>query len=93
MVRGTERRVPAWELLVHTPAVFVRVASKGFAGYGTWKSVRKLEDSDGCNVGTSRAVGVSAPLSICRLQLAVINSKTALLTGGEDGGPDKGMPD
>ena len=46
--------MPAWKLLLHTPAVFVRVASKGFAGYGTWKSVRKMEDSDGCNVGTSR---------------------------------------
>jgi hypothetical protein len=29
-----ELRVPNWEELVHTPAVFVRVASKGLAGYG-----------------------------------------------------------
>ncbi len=27
-------RVPDWELLVYMPAVFVRVASKGFRGYG-----------------------------------------------------------
>jgi hypothetical protein len=33
--------VPEWELLVHTPAVFARVANKGVAGYGTWKKVRK----------------------------------------------------
>jgi hypothetical protein len=31
-------------LLVHTPAVFVRVANKEVTGYGTWKSVRKMED-------------------------------------------------
>ena len=37
------RDVPFWELLVHTPAVFVRVANKGDAGYGTWKSIRKME--------------------------------------------------
>jgi hypothetical protein len=30
---------PEWELLVYTPAVFVRVASKGLTVYGTWKSV------------------------------------------------------
>jgi hypothetical protein len=36
--------VPNWELLVYTPGVFVRVASKRLAGYGTWKSVRKMED-------------------------------------------------
>jgi hypothetical protein len=30
--------------LVHTPAVFVRAANKGVAGYGTWKSVRKMGD-------------------------------------------------
>ena len=35
--------VPEWELLVHPPAFFVRVASKGVAGYGTWKSVRRME--------------------------------------------------
>jgi len=36
--------VPLWELLVHTPAVFVRVANKGVAGYGTWKKIRNMED-------------------------------------------------
>jgi hypothetical protein len=35
-----------WELLVHTPAVFVRVANKGDAGYGTWKKIRKSEGWD-----------------------------------------------
>jgi len=30
--------VPEWELLVYTPAVFVRVAGKGLTRYGTWKS-------------------------------------------------------
>jgi hypothetical protein len=39
-VRGID---PEWELLVHTPAVFVRVPNKGLAGYGTWKSVRRME--------------------------------------------------
>jgi hypothetical protein len=39
-----ERWVPEWELLVHTPAVFVRVANKGVAGYGTWKKIRKIGD-------------------------------------------------
>jgi hypothetical protein len=29
--------IPNWELLVYTPAVFVRVANKGVTGYGTWK--------------------------------------------------------
>jgi hypothetical protein len=28
----------------HIPGVFVRVAAKGVAGYGTWKCVRKMED-------------------------------------------------
>jgi len=28
-------RVPEWELLVHPPAVFVRVATAGLTGYGT----------------------------------------------------------
>jgi hypothetical protein len=28
------------------PAVFVRVANKGLAGYGTWKSIRKMGDRD-----------------------------------------------
>jgi len=35
-----------WELLVHTTAVFVRVANKGDAGYGTWKKIRKSEGWD-----------------------------------------------
>jgi hypothetical protein len=30
--------------LVHTPAVFLRVANKEVTRYGTWKSVRKMED-------------------------------------------------
>ena len=37
------RNVPFWELLVHTPAVFVRVANKGVTGYGTWKSGEAIE--------------------------------------------------
>ncbi len=35
-------RVPEWKLLVHTPAVFVRVATAGLTGYGTWKNVRRM---------------------------------------------------
>jgi hypothetical protein len=35
-------RGPEWELLVYTPAVFVRVANAGLTGCGTWKSVRKM---------------------------------------------------
>jgi len=38
--------VPEWELLVHTPAVFVRVANTEVTGYGTWKSVRKTGDRE-----------------------------------------------
>src|SRR5260370_439121 len=34
--------VPEWELLVHTPAVFVRAANTGLTGYGTWKRVRRM---------------------------------------------------
>jgi hypothetical protein len=41
---GVSRDVPIWELLVYTPAVFVRVANKGVAGYGTWKKIRKMGD-------------------------------------------------
>jgi len=37
-------RVPNREELVYTPAVLVRVASKGLAGYRTWKKVRKMGD-------------------------------------------------
>jgi hypothetical protein len=29
------------------PADFVRVANKGLATYGTWKSVRKMEEKGG----------------------------------------------
>ena len=52
------RNVPIWELLVYTPAVFVRMANKGVAGYGTWKKIRKMGDgkvgtSEGRNVQTS----------------------------------------
>jgi hypothetical protein len=39
------RDVPVWDLLVHTPAVFVSVANKGVAGYGTWKKIWKMEDN------------------------------------------------
>jgi hypothetical protein len=42
-VGDTEPRAPEWELLVYTPAVFVRVVSKGLTGYGTWKSIWKME--------------------------------------------------
>src|SRR6266436_6527273 len=45
---GVSRDVPFWELLVHTSAVFVRVANKGVAGYGTWKKIRKMGDRRGC---------------------------------------------
>jgi hypothetical protein len=41
---GISRNVPIWELLVYTPAIFVRVANKGVARYGTWKKVRKMGD-------------------------------------------------
>ncbi len=40
------RNVPFWELLVHTPAVFVRVANKGVTGYGTWKSGEAIEKTE-----------------------------------------------
>jgi hypothetical protein len=38
---------------VYTPAVFVRVANKGVAGYGTWKKIRKMgaEEERGRKVG------------------------------------------
>ena len=52
--------VPIWEELVYTPAVFVRVANKGDAGYATWKSAEtpenagdRSEASEGLNVQTS----------------------------------------
>jgi hypothetical protein len=34
---------PNWEEYAHTPALFARVANTGLAGYGTWKSVRRME--------------------------------------------------
>jgi hypothetical protein len=37
--------------LVHTPAVFVRVANKGVTAYGTWKRIRKMGD-EGSKGGT-----------------------------------------
>jgi hypothetical protein len=40
-IARTPRFVPKWEEYPHTPGVFVRVANKGLAGYGTWKKVRK----------------------------------------------------
>jgi hypothetical protein len=43
-----ERRVPKWEEYPHTPGVFVRAANKRLAGYGTWKSVRKMEGGAEC---------------------------------------------
>jgi hypothetical protein len=36
-LRDALRRVPFWEEMIYTPAVFVRVANKGVAGYGEWK--------------------------------------------------------
>jgi hypothetical protein len=43
-----------WELLIHTPAVFVTVASKGVRGYGTWKKVQswKIISIRGCETGS-----------------------------------------
>jgi hypothetical protein len=32
------------------PAVFVRVASKGLAGYGTWKSAQRAENKWICKM-------------------------------------------
>ncbi len=40
----------------HTPGVFVRVANKGVAGYGTWKSVRKI---GGTGIGESARYSVT----------------------------------
>jgi hypothetical protein len=37
-------QVPKREEYPPTPAVFVRVANKGDAGYGTWKRIRKMGD-------------------------------------------------
>jgi hypothetical protein len=44
---GWAEAVPKREEFLHTPAVFVRVASKGVAGYGTWKCVRRMEGRNG----------------------------------------------
>jgi hypothetical protein len=38
--------VPKWEEYPHTPGVFVRVANRGLAGYGTWKKIRKMGDRE-----------------------------------------------
>jgi hypothetical protein len=43
-------RIPEWELLVYTPAVFVRGANEGVTGYGTWKRVRKMGGRVECSV-------------------------------------------
>ena len=56
--RGLEVReggVPEWEEYPHTPGVFVRVANKGVAGYGTWKSVRRMEDESTTETERRRA--------------------------------------
>ena len=56
--------MPEWELLVHIPAVFVRVANNGLTEYGTWKCKRKMGDGSGTrgNVrevrGEGRAFGL-----------------------------------
>jgi hypothetical protein len=50
-------RVPEWELLVHTPAVFVRVTTKGVAGYGTWKNIRKIREGPNGNGGVGESAG------------------------------------
>ena len=44
---------PEWELLAHTPAVFVRVGNKEVAGFRTWKSVRKTGDKESGAEGMS----------------------------------------
>jgi hypothetical protein len=40
------------------PAVFVRVASKGVTGYGTWKSAQAIEETGRKNVRTSKRLDV-----------------------------------
>jgi len=42
----TAQTFPKWEECPHTPGVFVRVASKGLTGYGTWKKIRKMGDKE-----------------------------------------------
>jgi hypothetical protein len=54
--------VPNWELLVHTPAVFVRVANKGVAGYGTWKSIRNSGGTGRPTTGARKRIKDSARL-------------------------------
>jgi hypothetical protein len=48
---GRARGVPDWELLVHTPAVFVRVASKGLTGYGVRKCMKEKSLKKGKEAG------------------------------------------
>jgi hypothetical protein len=36
------------------PAVFVRVASKGLTGYGTWKSAQRIENKGFANTNSVR---------------------------------------
>jgi hypothetical protein len=76
-VTSDERRIPEWELLVHTPAVFVRVANKGVAGYGTWKKIRKMEDEGEWwreRVGELSAVTLSAQRGKYRSGIAKVRS-------------------
>jgi hypothetical protein len=42
------------------PAVFVRVANKEVAGYGTWKRVRKMGDRGTGSSGLPDQVGICA---------------------------------
>ena len=39
----------------HPPRVFVRVASKGLTGYGTWKCVRRMEEGSAAEPWKRRA--------------------------------------
>jgi len=39
------------------PAVFVRVANKGVAGYGSWKKVPKMGDREIGGMGIGRCGG------------------------------------
>jgi hypothetical protein len=38
-----------------TPAVFVRMANKGVAAYGTWKCVRRMEEASAVKARRHRA--------------------------------------
>jgi hypothetical protein len=44
--------------LGYTPAVFVRVASKGLAGYGKWKSAQKHENKGNAKTNVCRLEGL-----------------------------------